>query len=68
MIALWRGKIEKGWIGIHEINGVIHGQTEFGIKNSYRSSATALESLLALLTSLLNSQWHQKACWYTNHR
>jgi hypothetical protein len=34
MIALWRGNLKKGWIGIHEINGVIHGRTEFEIKTA----------------------------------
>jgi hypothetical protein len=34
MIALWSGKIEKGWIGIHMINGVIHGRIGFGIKTA----------------------------------
>jgi hypothetical protein len=33
-------------------------------QNSYRSSATSPESLLAFLTSLLNSQQRQKAYWY----
>jgi hypothetical protein len=32
MIALWSGDLKKGWIGIHEINGVIYGRTGFGIK------------------------------------
>jgi hypothetical protein len=34
MIALWSGKIKKGWIGIDVMNGVIHGRTWFGIKTS----------------------------------
>jgi hypothetical protein len=32
MIALWSGNLKKGWIRTHEINGVIHGLTGFGIK------------------------------------
>jgi hypothetical protein len=32
MIALWSGNLKKGWIRIHEINGVIHERTRFGIK------------------------------------
>jgi hypothetical protein len=34
MIALWSGNLKKGWIGIHEINGVIYGRTEFGNKTA----------------------------------
>jgi hypothetical protein len=34
MIALWSGKIEKGWIGIQVINGVVHGRTGFRIKTA----------------------------------
>jgi hypothetical protein len=32
MIALWSGNLKTGWIRIHEINGMIHGRTGFGIK------------------------------------
>jgi hypothetical protein len=36
MIALSSRKIEKGWIRIHVINGVIHGRTGFINSNSAR--------------------------------
>jgi 23S rRNA C2498 (ribose-2'-O)-methylase RlmM len=36
MIALSSRKIEKGWIRIHVINGVIHGRTGFRNSNSAR--------------------------------
>jgi hypothetical protein len=34
MITLWSGKIEKGWIRIHVINGVIHRRTRIGVKTA----------------------------------
>jgi hypothetical protein len=34
-------------------------------QNNYHSPATAPESLLAFLTSLIELQRHQKACGYT---
>jgi hypothetical protein len=34
MIVLWNGKIKKGWIRIHVINGVIHGRTRLGVKTA----------------------------------
>jgi hypothetical protein len=32
MITLWSGNLKKGWIGIHVINGVIHGRLGLGSK------------------------------------
>jgi hypothetical protein len=44
---------------------LLHVLTLASVTTRFISSATALEILLAFLTSLLNSQRLQKAYWYT---
>jgi hypothetical protein len=65
MIALWRGNLKKGWIEIHEINGVIHEQTGFRIKTATVPRQRRQKSFLRLLASppgLYPRQQRQRAC------
>jgi hypothetical protein len=56
MITLWSGKIEKGWIGIHVINGVIHRRTRFRIKTATVPRQQCQKAC-----------WHFLRCYYCNN-